>query len=142
MSEISDFEAINKLLKSNPQMIKELLANNPTFREDVEKIKVEHAGSIEISIRKIRATNKMDYSPLQLDYMKKLQNSEDFIASLDISENVKCDIKWMISRLNEPDIQSTYHPMMFAILQENKFYIDIHKRTTKGRSMIDLLTKQ
>jgi hypothetical protein len=142
MSEISDIDAINKLLKSNPQMMKELLANNPTFRENVEKIKIEHAGSIEVSIRKIKATNKMDYSPLQLDYMKNLPNSDDFIDSLDISENVNCDIKRMISRLNEPDIQSAYHPMMFAILQENEFYINIHKRTTKGRSMIDLLNKQ
>jgi hypothetical protein len=79
MSEISDFEAINKLLKSNPQMIKELLANNPTFRENVENVKIEHAVSIEDSIRKIKAKNKMDYSPLQLDYIKKLPNSDDFI---------------------------------------------------------------
>ena len=129
MSEFSDLDAIYKLLKNDPQMMKELLVSNPGFRENVEKVKIGYAISIEDSIRKIKATDKMDFSPLQLDYIKKLSNGDDFVGSLDIPENIKRDIKWMVSRLNEPDIGSEYHPMMFAILQGNQNYINIHKQT-------------
>ena len=142
MSDFSDLDAIYKLLKNNPQMMKELLANNPGFKENVEKVKTDYVDSIENSIRKIKATDKMDFSPMQLDYMKKLPNSGDFIESLDIPENIKNDINWMISRLNEPDIGRNYHAMMFAILQGNQNYIDIHKQTAKGNCMIKLLSKQ
>jgi hypothetical protein len=141
VSSLSDVEAINKFLKNNPQMIKELFVNNPTFKESIEKLKLECKESIEKSIRKIKATNKMDYSPMQLDYIKTLPNSNDFVESLDIQNNVKYDINRMISRLNEEDIGSLYNPMMFAILQGNQDYINITKRSEKGRIMIELLSK-
>jgi len=143
MFDFSDLDAIYKLLKNNPQIMKELLANNPDFRENVERVKSDYVLSIEDGIRKIRATDKMDFSPMQLDYMKKLANSDDFIRSLDIPQNVKNDINWMISRLNEPNIRRKYHPMLFAILQGNESYIKITRYSEKGRSIInELLAEQ
>jgi hypothetical protein len=142
MFHLSDLESIKMLLEDNPQIMKELLStnivlsNNFTFRENVEhfkiKYKIEQTDSMENSIRNIEAKSKIDYSPLQLDYMKKLSNSDEFIDSLDIPENVKSDIKWMILRLNDPKLESPYNMMMFAVLQENEPQICAMKLCNKN----------
>jgi hypothetical protein len=141
MFHLSDISAIKLLFEDNPQIMEELLSmntvfsNNITFRECIDnfkiKYKMEQSLSMENSIRKIKAKGKIDYSPMQLDYIKSLSNSDEFIDSLDIPENVKSDIKWMIWRLNDPKLKSPYNMMMFAVLQENEVQISALKQCNK-----------
>lgn len=132
MSHISDVEAITNVLKSNPQLVNELLSTSINLRENVKKYKIDCARAMEDSIRKVKAKGKIDFSPTQLDYIKNLPNSNEFIDSLNIPIDVKCDVKWMIERVNDPSIGNDYSPMMFVVLQEDTNLIATLKKCNKN----------
>ena len=132
MSRISDIEAITNVLKSNPQLLEELLSTSINLRENVKKYKIDRDRAMEDSIYQVKAKGKIDFSPIQLDYIKNLPNSDEFIDSLNIPVDVKCDIKWMIERVNDPSVGNDYNPMMFVVLQEDTNLIETLKKCNKN----------